>query len=212
MVEEFINRPGNLRYFPSSRNTAFNILSVTSQHSNCAGVWGCKTFRCNQRHLVSKGSVQGKSCVEHAHFLIIKKAFSYSVAKTIDTSTHTRLQVVRFQKRLLVIITKFTALSNSTLLHPITLRAAHLRCHRIQFQFMGKIACLRRRVTAFVIYQPLHILGGCCWSRSDSRRLSSSSRRPSRNRCTWSLLPSLSPPGQNKPAQKRLAHTYRCQN
>lgn len=182
---------------------------MTSQHSHCDGVWVCKTFRCNQRHLVSQGSVQGKSCVEHAHFLIIKKAFSYGVAMTIDTSTHTWLRVVRFQKLLSVIITKFTALSNETLLHPITLRVAHPRCHWIQFQFMGKIACLRRRVTAFLIYPHSRRLP---WSRSASRWLSSSSRRPSRNRCPWSLLPSLSPPSHSKPAQKRPAPAYHCQN
>jgi hypothetical protein len=52
-----LNRPGNLRHFPASRNTAFHILPVTSRHLHCDVFLGCKTFRCNQRRLASQGSV-----------------------------------------------------------------------------------------------------------------------------------------------------------
>ena len=52
-----MNRPGNLRHFPASRNTAFHILPVTFRRSHCDAFLGCKTFRCNQRRLASQGSV-----------------------------------------------------------------------------------------------------------------------------------------------------------
>ncbi len=47
--------------------------------------------------------------------------------------------------------------SNAALGHPITLRASQPRCHRLQSQFLGKRARLRRRVAAAVIGQPLKI-------------------------------------------------------
>ena len=49
--------------------------------------------------------------------------------------------------------------SNETLRHPVALRAAHPRRHRIQSQLLSERARLRRRVTAAVIGQPFHIPG-----------------------------------------------------
>jgi hypothetical protein len=92
-----MNRPGNLRHFPASRNTAFHILPVTSRQSHCDVFLGDKTFRSNKKILASQGYGKDGYCLEQVLVLTSrKKALGYSVVSTITTSAHTRLQIARF--------------------------------------------------------------------------------------------------------------------
>ncbi len=50
--------------------------------------------------------------------------------------------------------------SNAALRHPITLRTADPRCHRLQSDIPGKRVRLRRRILATVISQPFQITDG----------------------------------------------------
>ena len=56
-MDAVLNRLGNLRRFPASRNAAFHILPATCSHSHCDVSSSCKTFRYNQKRLASQGSV-----------------------------------------------------------------------------------------------------------------------------------------------------------